>query len=204
MRIKICGLTRREDALAAAELGADALGFVFAPRSRRRVEAEAVADIVAVLPPLVTAVGVFQDQPLDEVNRIVGRCRLDLAQLHGAEDAAYLAGVRCRTLKALSLTGTEDLQRLAQFPGQTAFLLDSGSGGTGEPFDWDLAVRAKAFGRIVLAGGLTADNVAAAVAAVRPWGVDGASGTEAAPGVKDLEKLRAFIVNTRRAAVEGP
>ena len=200
MRIKICGLMRREDVLAAVELGADALGFVFAPRSRRRVEAEAVADIVATLPPFVTAVGVFQDQPVDEVNRIIGRCHLDLAQLHGDEDAAYLAGVRCRTLKALSLTGVDDLQRLAAFPGQPAFLLDSGSGGTGETFDWDLAVRAKAFGRVVLSGGLTPDNVAAAVAAVRPWAVDGASGTEAAPGRKDPEKLRAFIANTRRAA----
>ena len=203
MRIKICGLTRREDALAAAELGADALGFVFAPRSRRRVEADVVAAIVASLPPFVIAVGVFKDQPLDEVNRIVDRCRLDLAQLHGDEDAAYLAGVRCRTLKALSLTSVEDVQRLAAFPGQTAFLLDSGSGGTGEIFDWNLAVRAKIFGRIVLAGGLTPDNVAAAVDAVRPWGVDGASGTESAPGVKDPEKLRAFITNARRAAAEG-
>ncbi|MDF1554349.1 MAG: phosphoribosylanthranilate isomerase [Deferrisomatales bacterium] len=200
MRIKICGLTRREDALAAAQFGADALGFVFAPRSRRRVDVEAVADMVATLPPFVTAVGVFQDQPLDEVNRIIDRCQLALAQLHGHEDVAYLAGVRCRTLKALSLAGVEDLQRLATFPGQTAFLLDSGSGGTGETFDWDLALRAKAFGRIVLSGGLTPDNVATAVAAVRPWAVDGASGTEAAPGVKDSEKLRTFIANARRAA----
>jgi len=199
MRIKICGITRREDALAAVELGADAVGFVFAPQSKRRVEPDAVAAIIAALPPFVTAVGVFQDQPLDEVNRIVAHCRLDLAQLHGAEDAAFLAGVRCRTLKALALTCAEDVQRLAAFPGQTAFLLDSGKGGTGQVFDWNLAVRAKAFGRIVLAGGLTPDNVAAAVAAVRPWAVDGASGTEAAPGRKDLGKLSAFIANARGA-----
>ena len=203
MRIKICGLTCGEDAHLAVELGADALGFVFAPRSKRRAESTAVAKIVAGLPPFVTAVGIFQDQPLDEVNEIVARCRLDLAQLHGGEDADYLAGVRCRTLKALSLTGAESLDRLATFPGQTAFLLDSGSGGSGATFDWDLAVRAKAFGRVVLAGGLTPDNVASAVAAVRPWAVDGASGTEAAPGRKDPEKLRAFIVNARRAAAEA-
>lgn len=199
MRIKICGLTRQEDALAAVELGADALGFVFAPQSKRRVEPDAVAAIVAALPPFVTAVGVFQDQPLDEVNRIVAHCRLDLAQLHGAEDAVFLSGVRCRTLKALALTRVEEVQRLADFPGQTAFLLDSGKGGTGQVFDWNLAVRAQTFGRIVLAGGLTPDNVAAAIAAVRPWAVDGASGTEAAPGRKDLAKLRAFIANARAA-----
>lgn len=202
MRIKICGLTRQEDALAAVDLGADALGFVFAPLSKRRVEPDAVAAIVAALPPFVTAVGVFQNQPLDEVNRLVAHCRLDLAQMHGNEDAAFMAGVRCRTLKALALTALEDVARLAAFSGQPAFLLDSGRGGTGQVFDWNLAVRAKAFGRIVLAGGLTPDNVAAAIAAVRPWAVDGASGTEAAPGRKDLAKLRAFIANARGAAAE--
>jgi phosphoribosylanthranilate isomerase len=203
MRIKVCGLTRAEDAGLAVALGADALGFVFAPRSRRRVEADAVASIVAGLPPFVTAVGVFQDQPLDEVNAVVARCRLDLAQLHGAEDAGYLAGVRCRTLKALPLSGPEDLARLDGFPGQTAFLLDSGAGGTGEVGDWNLAAEVARRTRVVLAGGLTAENVAEAIGAVRPWGVDGASGTEASPGRKDPEKLRGFIDAARRAAAES-
>jgi phosphoribosylanthranilate isomerase len=202
IRIKVCGITNLEDATAAVEMGADALGFVFAPLSKRRVGLEAVASIVAQLPPLLTTVGVFQDQPLDEVNELMARCRLDLAQLHGDEDAAYLTGVHCRTLKAISLAEPKDLRQLAAYPGQAAFLLDAGRGGTGTAFDWRLAVEAKAFGRVVLAGGLTADNVTAAVHTVRPWGVDGASGTEAVPGRKDHAKMAAFIANARRAAVE--
>jgi len=198
-RVKICGLTRREDALYAAEAGADALGFVFAPRSRRRVDPETVAPIVAQLPPFITVVGVFQDQPLEEVRAAVATCGLGLAQLHGAEDLEYIRALGSPVLKAVSLGSREDLALLERFPGLEAFLLDSGTGGTGHTFDWAWAAEARRFGRIVLAGGLTPDNVAAAVREVRPWAVDCCSGTEARPGVKDLQKVRDFIERAKSA-----
>ena len=202
-RIKVCGLTRREDALRAAELGADAVGFVFAPSSRRRADAGTVAAIVAELPPFVTAVGVFQDQPLAEVRRMAAECGLDLVQLHGSEDAAYIRDLGLKVLVAVSLSCREDLARLHDYPGARAFLLDAGTGGarggSGRTFDWGWAVEAKRFGRVVLAGGLGPDNVAEAVRRVRPWGVDAASGTEAALGRKDPEKLRRFVEQVREA-----
>ncbi|MBI5016556.1 MAG: phosphoribosylanthranilate isomerase [Deltaproteobacteria bacterium] len=198
-RVKVCGLTRRDDALAAADLGADALGFVFAPKSRRRADPEVVARVAEEVPPFVTLVGVFQDQSLDEVRSLVNRCRLHLAQLHGREDLAYARALGCRVLKAVSLEGPEDVASLAAFPGLSGYLLDSGSGGTGRAFDWSWAVEARRFGRIVLAGGLHPGNAAAAVRAVRPWAIDAASGTEAAPGVKDLAKIAALLRAVRRA-----
>jgi len=192
-RVKICGLTRREDALLAAELGADALGFVFAPRSRRRADPEVVAAAVRELPPYVTAVGVFQDQPLEEVRALVRECGLGLAQLHGSEDAGYLRALGLPLLKAVSLNRREDLALLQSYPDEGAFLLDTGTGGTGQTFDWDWAVEAGRTARVVLAGGLHPDNVAAAVQRVRPWAVDCCSGTEASPGMKDPEKMRLFV-----------
>ena len=197
-KVKICGLTRREDALYAAEAGADALGFVFGPRSRRRVDPETVAPIVAELPPFVTAVGVFQDQPLAEVQGIVASCGLGLAQLHGGEDLAYAQALGLPFLKAVSLSCREDLGELGRFPGTRAFLLDTGTGGTGRTFDWDWAVEARRFGRIILAGGLTPENVGDAVRRVRPWAVDCCSGTEVSPGVKDLERVRSFVERAKR------
>jgi len=196
-RVKICGLTRREDVLYAVEAGADAVGFVFGPRSRRRADPETVASIVADLPPFVTAVGVFQNQPLEEVREIMARCRLGLAQLHGSEDLAYAQALGAPFLKAVSLSCREDLAELRRFPGAGAFLLDTGTGGTGRSFDWAWAVEAQRVARIVLAGGLTPDNVAAAVRQVRPWAVDCCSGTEAIAGVKDPEKVRRFIAGAK-------
>jgi phosphoribosylanthranilate isomerase len=202
-RIKICGLTRLDDALLAAELGADALGFVFAPGSRRRADPEAVSRIVEALPPYVTAVGVFMDQPAREVRSIAESCRLDLVQLHGSEDQAYVDGLGLKTLKSVSLARREDVEVLARYPRLGAFLLDavSGSerGGTGVTFDWSWAAEAGRYGRIVLAGGLHPGNVADAIRVVSPWAVDVCSGTETSAGVKDPEKLRAFVHNVRRA-----
>lgn len=200
VRVKVCGLTRREDALLAAELGADAVGFVFAPRSRRRADPEVVAAAVRELPPLVCAVGVFQDQPADEVRERVRGCGLHVAQLHGREDLDYIRSVGVPVLKAVALSREEDADRLAEYPGLGGFLLDAAAGGTGRTFDWSWAVRASRYGRIVLAGGLTPDNVAEAVRTVRPWGVDCASGTESAPGVKDPEKIKLFLRRARAAA----
>ncbi|GAB4262031.1 phosphoribosylanthranilate isomerase [Deferrisoma sp.] len=201
-RVKVCGLARRDDALLAADLGADALGFVFAPGTKRPADPEVVARVVEELPPFVTAVGVFRNQPADEVRGIVRACGLHLAQLHGREDADYVAGLGVPVLKAVGVTGSESLETLARYPGCRAFLLDAPGGGTGRTIDWGLAREAKRFGRIVLAGGLTPENVAEAIRAVRPWAVDGASGTEARPGVKDPAKLRAFLEAVRRADAE--
>lgn len=198
-KVKICGLTRRDDALWAAEAGADALGFVFAPRSRRRADPEVVARTVGELPPFVTAVGVFQNQPLEEVRGVVRGCGLGLAQLHGAEDAAYVAALGAPALKAVGLGRREDLALLDAYPALAAFLLDAPVGGSGQTFDWEWAVEASRRARVVLAGGLTPDNVAEAVRRVRPWAVDTCSGTEARPGVKDPEKVRRFVERAKGA-----
>jgi phosphoribosylanthranilate isomerase len=201
--VKVCGLTRRQDALLAAELGADAVGFVFAPRSRRLADPGVVAAAVRELPPLVVAVGVFQDQSLEEVRERVRACGLHVAQLHGGEDMEYVRALGVPVLKAVALSCRQDVDRLAGFPGLGGFLLDTAaggaSGGTGQTFDWSWAREARRYGRVVLAGGLTPDNVADAVRQVRPWGVDAASGTESAPGVKDPEKLRLFVERAKGA-----
>jgi phosphoribosylanthranilate isomerase len=196
VRVKICGITRLEDALAAVEAGADALGFVFAPNSKRLVEAEEIEKITAKLPPFVTTVGVFQNQSPWEVNGIMDACRLHVAQLHGAEGPEFFKLVRHQVLKAVCVSGKEDLEKLPAF-GQDYFLLDSGAGGTGRTFDWELAVEAKKYGGIILAGGLTPENVAEAVSTVRPWGVDTSGGVEQSPGVKDQAKIREFIKNAK-------
>lgn len=206
-RVKICGVTRLDDALLAAELGADALGFVFAPRSRRLADVGTVARIVEEVPPYVTVVGVFMDQPADEVRRVASACGLDLVQLHGTEDRAYVESLGLKALKAVSLASREDLRLLEAYAGRGAFLLDSAAGGerggTGTTFDWSWAVEAKRFGRIVLAGGLHPANVADAVRIVAPWAVDVCSGTESSPGLKDPTKLREFIRNVRRVDAES-
>ncbi len=202
-RIKICGLTCLDDAMRAAELGVDALGFVFAPGSRRRAEIGAVARITRDLPPFATLVGVFQDQPAIEVRRIAVECGLDLVQLHGSEDAGYVRDLGLKVLKAVSLAHLEDVGKLVEYPEAHAFLLDSKTGGavggTGKTFEWSWALEAKRFGRVVLAGGLGPQNVAEAIRRVRPWAVDSASGTECAPGRKDPKKLRQFVEQVREA-----
>ncbi len=198
-RIKICGLTNRDDALGAAEWGADALGFVFAQGSKRRADPEVVEGFTGELPPFVTLVGVFQDQPLSEVMEIMDRCRLHVAQLHGLEDERYIAELKRPVLKVLSMDSRGDLVKFERFANLHSFLLDSGKGGTGQTFDWSLALAAMKYGRIVLAGGLTPDNVTEAIRCVRPWGVDTASGVEKAPGIKDPERVREFIHRVRGA-----
>jgi phosphoribosylanthranilate isomerase len=201
-RIKICGLTRKEDALGAAEWGADALGFVFAPRSKRRADPETVAQFIGEVPPFVTLVGVFQDQPLSEVARIMRECRLHVAQLHGLEDERFIEELGMPVLKAVGLSAASDVEKLGNFPGHGSFLLDSAKGGSGKGFERSWALEAMRYGRIVLAGGLTPVNVAEAIRAVRPWGVDTASGVESAPGIKDSEKVRSFIGRVRDADSE--
>lgn len=198
VRIKICGITNLEDALLATELGANALGFIFYAKSPRSVEPEAAREIIRQLPPLVLSVGVFVDEETAVVRDLAARVGLDWVQLHGQESPEYCRSLGRRVLKGFRIKDADSLQELTAYRGAVqAFLLDTykqgQTGGTGEAFDWELAVRAKGSGPIVLAGGLTADNVAQAVATVRPQAVDVASGVEAAPGKKDPEKLRAFF-----------
>ncbi|HEX78346.1 MAG TPA: phosphoribosylanthranilate isomerase [Dehalococcoidia bacterium] len=197
VRVKICGLTNLEDALAAAELGADALGFVFAP-SPRRVTPEQVRQIVAQLPPFLVKVGVFRDSELDRVQDIMSSCHLDLAQLHGSETPEYCQALWPKVIKAFRV---EDASFLSQMPHYrvAAYLLDGPKPGSGQGFDWGLARQAARQGRVILSGGLTPDNVRQAIETVRPYGVDVSSGVESRPGRKDHHKLGAFI----RAAKGG-
>lgn len=206
MIVKICGLTRPEDAAAAVRAGADWLGLNFWPRSKRYGEparARAVAE-AARAAGSVELVGVFVNQDADEVERIAAQVGLDRVQLHGDESPAYCARFRGRYLKALGLRSRDDLARMADYDCDV-FLIDTpsaGYGGSGVVGDWSLAAEAVATGRrIVLAGGLRPDNVGAAIAAVRPYGVDVAGGVESAPGVKDADRMAAFVAAVRALSV---
>lgn len=203
VRIKICGITNLEDALLAADLGADALGFIFYPPSPRSIEPEAAKAIIAQLPPFVTTVGVFVDEAAATVKELAAQVGLDWLQLHGQETPGYCRSLDRRVIKAFRIKDENSLDELAPYQGAAqALLLDTYKkgqvGGTGETFNWDLALKAKKFGPIILAGGLTPENVAQAIATVQPFAVDVASGVEAAPGRKDPVKLRAFF-----AAIKG-
>jgi phosphoribosylanthranilate isomerase len=195
--VKICGLTNLADAIAAAAAGADALGFVFYEPSPRAVPIEVAADIIRRLPAAVVKVGVFVDAPEELVVRAARECGLNLLQFHGHEAPAYCVQFGLMSMKAFRIRDAASLQELAAYP-TDAWLLDAyapdKAGGTGETFNWDLAVQARGLGRpIFLAGGLTPANVAEAVQQVRPYGVDVSSGVEAAPGMKDQAKVREFI-----------
>lgn len=193
MFVKICGITSQEDALLATALGADAVGFIFAP-STRQVAAQAVRDIVRQLPPEVMTVGVFRDQGRDKVVQTVNGIGLRAAQLHGNESPDTCRWIADRvpvTIRALP-AGSPDLRRIDDF-GADLLLLDSPTPGSGTVFDWSLAEGAPSNRPMLLAGGLDPDNVAGAIERVRPFGVDVASGVEASPGRKDPRLLRAFL-----------
>lgn len=200
MFVKICGITNEDDALLCVALGADAVGFILAP-SERQIAVGRVHDIVRRLPPEILTVGVFRNETRERVVELVQKAGLRAAQLHGDETPADARWVRERlpfVIKAFT-AGDPRLERVADY-GVDAILLDSPVPGSGQVFDWSLAEGAPDRGRLILAGGLTPDNVADAVARVRPWGVDVATGVERAPGYKDPRKLRAFIANARSAA----
>jgi phosphoribosylanthranilate isomerase len=201
VRVKICGVTRAEDALAAARLGADAVGFNFWPRSRRYLPPAAAAAIVRSLPPQVATFGVFVDPSRAELEAALAASGVGAAQLHGDEPPALCLGLGVPVVKALRIRDGHDLAGLAAYEVR-AFLLDApspGYGGSGTTFDWSIAAAAAREVPVLLAGGLVPDNVAEAVRAVRPLGVDVASGVESAPGVKDLAKVEAFIRNAKEA-----
>jgi phosphoribosylanthranilate isomerase len=201
VRVKICGITRLEDALAALRAGADALGFNFWPRSKRYVEPQAANAIIRRLPPLVSTVGVFVDPGFDELLMAVGQSGVGAVQLHGDEPPEACALVPLPVIKGIRVKDRGSLAALDRYE-VAGFLLDAdtaGYGGSGQTFDWSIAAEAAARAPVLLAGGLTPENVAEAVRAVRPWGVDVASGVEAAPGVKDAEKMIRFVENAKRA-----
>ena len=203
VRIKICGITNEEDALAAARFGADALGFIFAP-SPRRIAPEKARQIIKVLPPLVQTVGVFVDEDLGEVSSVAGMCGLDILQFHGSESADYCDSFDHRVIKAVRLRNRQDIKSLAKYDGVVqALLLDTyvpdKVGGTGMTFNWEWALEAGKYGRIILAGGLSPENVATAISIVKPYGVDASSSLEQSPGVKDHEKIMQFIAEVHQA-----
>jgi phosphoribosylanthranilate isomerase len=202
VRIKICGITNLEDALLACELGADALGFIFYPQSPRQVAPETAREIIAQLPPFVASVGVFVDEAAAVVQELAARVGLDWVQLHGQESPEYCRNLGRRVIKGFRIQDKKSLLELKPYRDAVqAFLLDTYKkgqvGGTGESFDWRLVREAKPYGRIILAGGLTPENVAQAIEVAQPQAVDAASGTEAAPGRKDPEKLRAFFAGVK-------
>jgi len=197
VKVKICGITNLEDGIAAAEAGADAVGFVFYDRSPRSLSIEAAAEIIRALPPFLIKVGVFVDATEEFVHRAISQCGLNLLQFHGNEPPAYCIRFGLMSMKAFRIRDGKSLLAIPQYK-TDAWLLDAYSsdslGGTGERFDWDLAVEAQNLGRpIFLAGGLTPENIAEAVRRVHPYAVDVSSGVEATPGKKDHAKLKAFI-----------
>jgi len=200
VRIKICGITRAEDARAAERAGADAIGLIFAERSKRRVDPAAAAGIVAGLGPFVTRVGVFVDAPLDDVRAAVHRLKLGAVQLHGREPAAYAAALRGEVTVIRAMAFREGLtpSSLRDYPAD-AFLLDAPAPGSGRRFAWSDAEAWRGHPRLVLAGGLDPETVGAGVRALRPYAVDVASGVEAEPGIKDAERIRAFVQAVRDA-----
>lgn len=202
-RIKICGITRVEDARAAAGLGADAIGLVFHERSPRRVDIERAATIAAALPPFCAAVALFVDAAPETVRAVLERVPVDLLQFHGAETPAYCSAFGVPYIKAVRMREGVDLREVAaRYEGAAALLLDAWHaelpGGTGTRFDWQ-ALPAELAVPVMLAGGLDADNVAAGMRIVRPYGVDVSSGVEAAPGTKDAGRMRAFVRAVMRA-----
>lgn len=203
IKIKICGITNLDDALAAANFGADALGFNFYKKSPRYIEPEKAADIIAQLPPIIMPVGVFVNEREEKIREAQGTTCIQTVQLHGDESPEFCQRFGARVIKAFQVKDKETIKHMAHYH-VGAFLLDSyrngQRGGTGATFDWHLAVVAKTFGRIILAGGLTPENAAEAVKLVQPYGVDVASGVEREPGIKDHQKMKKFITEVRRAS----
>lgn len=206
VKVKICGITNSEDALAACEYGADALGFIFYKKSPRFIEMERVKDIIKDLPPFVTTVGVFVDEDADTVNEMAKEIGLHAVQLHGNESPEFCRSIQSRIIKTFRMKGAQVMGRGVHGQGinkemerynVSAYLLDTyredAEGGTGITFNWGVAKDATQAGRIILAGGLTVENVRQAIKIVMPYAVDVSSGVEEIPGKKDLRKLMEFI-----------
>lgn len=206
--VKICGITSGEDAQAAVKAGADALGFMFYSKSSRNISPEKAAHIIKDLPSSVRKVGVFVDAPPEEIKNIISISGIDTVQLHGSESPKLCGELEGVTIyKAFRIKDQTSLESLQDYC-VSAWLLDSyvpgTHGGTGETFNWDIAVQAASFGTpIILAGGLTPENVRAAVSKVKPYGVDVSSGVESSPGKKDPRKIEQFIQEAKSAVIKG-
>ncbi|MBF0177365.1 MAG: phosphoribosylanthranilate isomerase [Magnetococcales bacterium] len=211
VRIKVCGMTRLEDALAAIHLGADAIGLVFYPKSPRYIAPERAARLVAALPPLVSVVGLFVNHPREEILHIVQQCHLSEVQLHGDESPAdcllsnTMQPGTIRVIKAVRVATPADLQPVARYP-VAGILLDAKTphayGGTGMTFDWSILSGLHGHPPLILAGGLNPNNVARAIRIVKPYGVDVSSGVESSPGIKDHDRMQHFITCARQAGAE--
>ncbi|GBE13922.1 N-(5'-phosphoribosyl)anthranilate isomerase [bacterium BMS3Bbin14] len=207
IRIKMCGITRMADAAAAVAAGVDALGFIFFEKSPRYISPEAARLIIEQLPPFVDAVGVFVDKKNDEVDEIIQYCRLGYVQLHGAESPKYCEHLvrfasPCQVIKAFRVGGHTSGDEFAVYaPHVKGFLLDTFRpdqvGGTGTSFDWSIVADLNLQKPFILAGGLDVNNIAAAIQAVRPYGVDVSSGVERQPGIKDHRLIREFVSAVR-------
>lgn len=196
MFVKICGITRLEDAQAAVEAGANAVGFVFWPKSPRRVDVERAREIASALPEHVTTVGVFVDQSLNDVNDVACRVGLRAVQLHGSEDGEYVRAMTRPVIKAVAVVGSQ-APDVNAWPSNVTVLLDVHDpvkkGGTGKTIDWTVAASVASRRNVLLAGGLTPQNVGDAIARVRPYGIDVSSGVEVEPGIKDHGRIKALF-----------
>ncbi len=192
IKIKICGITNREDAMMSAEFGADAVGFIFAP-SKRKTNPTMAREIIKKLPPFITTVGVFMDMSLDEVNQIVEYTGIDIVQLHGSESGNYCSRIKRKVIKRISVNNNDTtdmlISRMEKYR-VPAYLLDPGTG-SGKVFNWDLAYGIDF--PLIIAGGLTPDNVGDVIRLLNPYGVDVVSGVEQSPGRKDKQKVKRFI-----------
>jgi phosphoribosylanthranilate isomerase len=203
--VKICGITRGDDALAAAQLGAHALGFIFYAKSPRDVAPQRAAEIIRGLPPFITAVGLFVNPQENDIERVLARVPLNMLQFHGEETPEFCARFELPYLKAARVRAGLDLLQYAQhYRAARGLLLDAfvegAHGGTGAAFDWSLVPRELPL-PVILSGGLTPNNVASAIRRVKPWAVDVSSGVEASPGIKDPRKIAAFMKEVRSAEV---
>ena len=213
IRIKVCGVTRLEDALCAAAAGVDALGFIFYPKSPRFIAPEEARQIIEQLPPFIDTVGVFVDREREEAEEIIRYCRLGYAQLHGQESPKYCERLLrfvspCQVIKAFRVgphTTAEEFEPYTPFA--KAFLLDTYdkelAGGTGRSFDWSLIDMLRLARPYILAGGLDAGNIGAALRAGNARGVDVNSGVESSPGIKDQRLIREFVTTVRRQEEAG-
>jgi len=194
--IKICGITEVDDAVKIAELGVNALGFIFYLKSRRYISPDKAKEIIKHLPPFINTVGVFVNEKKESVIDVLNRCPIDILQFHGDETPEYCGQFNKRFIKAFRVNEDFSFDVFLKFPA-SAFLLDSlvtgEYGGTGVVFDWDIAVKAKKYGKIILSGGLNQENLSSAVAKVNPYGVDISTGVEIKPGKKDICKVKEIV-----------